>query len=51
MDQRVLQTQQWLNQTYTNPNFVTLDEDGITGRRNCQRFNKRLANRIRRINY
>ena len=36
MDQRVLQTQQWLNQTYgNNPNFVAVSEDGVTGNRNC----------------
>lgn len=32
MDTRVLETQQWLNQTYgNNPKFVQLVEDGITG--------------------
>lgn len=32
MDQRVLETQQWLNQTYgSNPNFVKIEEDGATG--------------------
>ncbi len=32
MDFRVLETQQWLNQTYgNNPNFVKVDEDGVTG--------------------
>lgn len=31
-DERVLQTQQWLNQTYgNNPKFVLVDEDGNTG--------------------
>lgn len=33
MDQRVLETQKWLNETYgSNPNFVKVDEDGVTGR-------------------
>ncbi len=33
MDQRVLETQVWLNETYgSNENFIRLDEDGITGR-------------------
>lgn len=33
MDQRVLETQTWLNETYgSNPNFVKVDEDGVTGR-------------------
>lgn len=32
MDQKVLQTQQWLNQTYGgNPKFITIAEDGATG--------------------
>lgn len=33
MDQRVLETQKWLNETYgSNPNFIKVDEDGITGK-------------------
>lgn len=40
MDQRVLETQQWLNQTYgSNPNFVEVKPDGVTGQRNCKRIN------------
>ena len=32
MDIKVLQTQQWLNSTYgSNPQFVRVDEDGLTG--------------------
>lgn len=45
MDQKVLQTQQWLNQTYgNNPNFVKLTEDGIVGQRYNEGINQRSTN-------
>lgn len=40
MDIKVLQTQQWLNQTYgSNPNFSKVTSDGIVGQRNDERIN------------